>query len=75
MPENMTHNLFANFEQLGRTFGETGQLDPALLGSLAKPERYPAYMAPVFKLFVKLPVSQFLLEWAAEEERRLRAAL
>jgi multimeric flavodoxin WrbA len=59
MPENMTHNLFATLEQLGRIFGETGQLDPNLLSSLAKPERYPTYMAPVFKLFVKLPVSQF----------------
>jgi len=59
MPENMTRNLFTTLEQLGRIFGETGLLDPDLLSSLAKPERYPAYMAPVFKLFAKLPVSQF----------------
>jgi NAD(P)H-dependent FMN reductase len=59
MPENMTRKLFTTLEQLGRIFGETGLLDPDLLSSLAKPERYPAYMAPVFKLFAKLPVSQF----------------
>jgi hypothetical protein len=59
MPENMTHDLFATFEQLGRCFGETGQLEPALLESLAKPERYPAYLAPVFKVFVKLPAATF----------------
>lgn len=58
MPENMTQNLFAALEQLGRTFGETGQLDPDLLRSLAKPERYPAYMAPLFKVFLKLPVAR-----------------
>ncbi len=59
MPENMTRDLFAAFEQLGRGFGETGQLDADLLSSLAKPERYPAYMAPVFKVYARLPAASF----------------
>jgi hypothetical protein len=70
----MTQDLFATLEQLGRGFGETGQLDPILLASLAKPERYPAYMAPWFKVFVKLPVASFywdgLLKQNGAYERR-----
>jgi hypothetical protein len=59
MPENMTRELFTTLSQLGRNFGETGQLDPALLRILAKPERYPAYLTPIFKLFVRLPNASF----------------
>ena len=59
MPENMTHDLFVALEQIGQGFGETGQLDPLLLRGLAKPERYPAYMTPVFKILLKLPAAQF----------------
>lgn len=39
--------------QLGVTFGETGQFDEALLQKLAKPERYPKILGPLFQLFLK----------------------
>ena len=40
--------MFDQLHRLGRSFGETGQLDPALLRGLARPERYPGFLMPVF---------------------------
>ncbi len=48
--------LFERLFALGQGLGKTGQLDAAILRELSKPERYPAYMIPVFKLLLKLPV-------------------
>jgi NAD(P)H-dependent FMN reductase len=39
MPAWMTRRLFARFAALGRRFGETGRLDPALIAELAGRER------------------------------------
>ncbi len=57
MPENMNRKLFGKLFEIGKTLGETGHLDIAQLRDLAKPERYSAFMVPLFKLFVKLPMS------------------
>lgn len=57
MPENMNRALFTTLEQLGQTFAQQGRFDPALLKTLAKPERYPAYLAPVFRVFSHLPIA------------------
>jgi multimeric flavodoxin WrbA len=59
MPASMNQKLFDIFQQLGKTFGETGQLDPALLARLASPERYAAVLGPVFKLLSKTPLLNF----------------
>jgi hypothetical protein len=59
MPKNMTAKLFTAMSQIGKTLAETGQLDPELLRSLAKPERYAPVLGPVIKLFLKLPVASF----------------
>ena len=39
--------MFDRLDHLGKTFGETGQLDPALLHGLARLERYPGFLMPV----------------------------
>lgn len=59
MPENMTRKLFDTFFQFGKGLAENGQFDPTLLRGLAQPEYYPAYLAPIFKLFALLPISSF----------------
>ena len=59
MPENMTRKLYERMTELGRRFAGTGRLDPHLLRQLGKPERYPAYLAPAFKLFTRLPIASF----------------
>jgi NAD(P)H-dependent FMN reductase len=53
MPEAANRKLFAAFYQLGKVFGETGQFDEALVHQLARPERYPQVLGPVFQLFLK----------------------
>ena len=53
MPEKMTHNMFQTLYQLGKVFGETGCFEASLLRQLAKPERYPAVLAPFFQVFLK----------------------
>jgi NAD(P)H-dependent FMN reductase len=65
---------FEIFCQLGKTFGETGQFDQALLRRLAKPERYPRILGPLFQWFLKtkLATSHWdsqLRENGAYEER------
>jgi len=59
MPDNMTRKLYTGLRQIGLTFAQTGRFDPDLLRTLAKPEWYPAYLAPVFKLFIKTPMATF----------------
>jgi multimeric flavodoxin WrbA len=58
-PEKMTTNLFDTLYQLGRTFGETGLIDPVLLRKLAGIEKFPAYMGPVFQVLSHLPLMSF----------------
>ena len=53
MPDSMTRNLYTGLQQIGQTFAQSGRFDPDQLRTLAKPEWYPAYLAPVFKLFTR----------------------
>ncbi len=55
MPDNMNRKLFEQLIALGRGLRETGQFHLDAVQKLARPERYPAYLIPVFKLLVKLP--------------------
>jgi hypothetical protein len=34
-----------------------GRLDPEILAHVAIPERFPAYLNPVFQIFLRLPVA------------------
>lgn len=56
MPDSMNRKLFEHLFGLGQSLRETGQFPPDAVRKLAKPERYPAYLMPVFKLLVKLPL-------------------
>lgn len=55
MPDNMNHKLFDQLIALGRNLRETGQFPMDAVQKLAKPERYPTYLIPVFKVLVKAP--------------------
>jgi multimeric flavodoxin WrbA len=58
-PEQMTRGLFAQFEQIGAVFGQSGRLDAGLLKKLARPEKYPLIFAPVFKLLSATGILDF----------------
>lgn len=57
MPPEKNRALFETLHQLGEIYGHTGQLDPTLLKKLAKPERFPKVMAPVFRVLLKTKIA------------------
>jgi hypothetical protein len=58
MPDSMNKKLFEGLRGLGRDLAEKGAFDPEKLRALAKPERYPRILAPVFKLLLSIPIAQ-----------------
>jgi multimeric flavodoxin WrbA len=59
MPEQMNRKLFTQLHEIGRTFGRQGSFAPVLLRELAGRERYPAYLAPLFKVLSWTPLLNF----------------
>lgn len=57
MPDNMNKKLFDGLLSLGSNLANGESLNPATLTSIAKPESFPKVFAPVFKLFLKLPIA------------------
>ncbi len=57
MPDNMNKNLFDGLLSLGSNLSTGEPLNPATLAAIAKPESFPKFLAPVFQLFVRLPVA------------------
>ncbi len=57
MPPQMTQGLFQSVQALGKGLAESGQLNPTLLKQIAKPERFPAILGPVFRIFLRLPAA------------------
>jgi multimeric flavodoxin WrbA len=57
MPANMTQQLFDNLQILGANLAANGRFDPAQLQAVKGVERYPTILAPIFHLFVRLPMA------------------
>ncbi len=57
MPDAMNQALFSNLQAIGAGLATEGRFDPAILGKIAAPERYPAILGPLFKLFLRMPVA------------------
>ena len=57
MPENMNKKLFDGLLSLGNGLAQGETLNASTLASIAKPESFPKVLAPVFKLFLKLPIA------------------
>ncbi len=57
MPPEMTRDLFDGLQTLGSGLAASGQWDTAILQKIAKPERFPAILDPVFRVFLRLPVA------------------
>ena len=57
MPDQMNRKLFEGLKSLGRNLANGEQLNPATLAAVAKPERFPKFLAPIFQLFIHLPVA------------------
>ena len=57
MPPEANRGLFEKLQALGAGFARSGRLDPAVLASIAQPERFPRYLGPVFRVFLRLPAA------------------
>jgi multimeric flavodoxin WrbA len=57
MPTEATQSLFDNLQTLGKNLAETGKLNPEILETIAKPERYPRILGPVFRIFLKTKIA------------------
>ncbi|HET9911128.1 MAG TPA: hypothetical protein VFQ13_04515, partial [Anaerolineales bacterium] len=57
MPPEMTRTLFDDLHALGAGLARDGRLDPEILAHIAIPERFPAYLDPVFRIFLRLPAA------------------
>ena len=57
MPDSMNQALFSNLQALGAGLAAEGRFDPVILSKIADPERFPAILGPVFKIFLRLPVA------------------
>ena len=56
MPED--HKLFLSLQAIGRMWAERGALDEKQLRALAKPERFPRILGPLFKILLKSEKAQ-----------------
>jgi multimeric flavodoxin WrbA len=57
MPDKMNQTLFEGLQSLGRNLANGESLNPSTLTTIAKPESFPKILAPVFQLFVHLPIA------------------
>lgn len=55
MPPEALKGVFENLQSLGADLARDGKLDPATLARIASPERFPAFLGPVFRVFVRTP--------------------
>ncbi len=55
MPASMTQALFTNLQTLGKGLATDGRFDPQVLKQVARPERYPGILGPVFQLVLRMP--------------------
>ncbi len=64
MSDSYNRKLFQDLRQLGQGLASQGTLDPQVLRRVAGVERYPTYLMPLLKLFVKLPIAT--MYWDSE---------
>ena len=57
MPDEMNRSLFESLQSIGKGLAAGKPFSAAPLSSIAKPERFPAILWPVFKIFIHLPVA------------------
>jgi multimeric flavodoxin WrbA len=57
MPPEMNKDLFANLQKVGASLAANGCFDSAALQAIAKPERFPAILGPIFRVFLRLPMA------------------
>jgi len=57
MPPEANRDLFVGLQSLGGGLARDGRLDPEVLARIARPERFPSYAGPFFRIFLRLPIA------------------
>jgi multimeric flavodoxin WrbA len=57
MPPEATRPLFNDLQELGTGLRQEGWFNPEILTRIARPERYPAILGPVFRIVLRMPVA------------------
>ncbi len=74
MPPKANQALFTNLRALGAGLANQGRFDAQFLRRIAAPEYFAAWMEPLFRLFLRLPISRAyfddMLKANAAYERR-----
>ena len=55
MPADANRSLFENLQALGAGLARGERFAPDVLARIAQPERFPAILGPVFRIFLRLP--------------------
>jgi len=67
MPADMNQKLFGRLRALGKGLAENGKLDPDILREIAKPERFPRILGPLFRAFLKTRISHTYFDRMLDE--------
>jgi len=62
VPERANRRLFANLRVIGAGLAEKGSFDPSVLAAIARPERFPAILGPVFRVFLRTPIAHMYFD-------------
>ena len=57
MPPEATQSLFLNLQAVGTSLAKNGRFDPDALKAISLPEKFPAILGPIFRIFLRLPVA------------------
>jgi len=57
MPPEATQSLFSNLQAIGASLAESGRFDPTALNAIVHPEKFPAILEPIFRIFLRMPVA------------------
>lgn len=68
-PAEMNKRLFVSLQALGKGLAENGQLETEVMEEIAKPERFPRILGPLFRLYLKTKMSHRYFDNMLEENK------
>ena len=74
MPDEMNRRLFDNLQLLGKGLASGEALDPEVLRNIAKPERFPRFLGPVFRAFLRTKMAHRYFDNMLDENQAFERA-
>ena len=67
LPDKVNAKLFGALRNLGKGLAQSGRLNPDLLPIVSGVEHYPTILTPVFKIFLRMPISRWYWDMQLKE--------